>query len=114
MAQNIPMKLNDKIINCFEKKLIQIKRKIYILQEITTKLSVLSLDQNKLNILFQKIDRVESEMLLMNATILTYDYVTMKDKHKYLKEQIIAFGSRPERVQKIIDMYGIDELENYL
>jgi hypothetical protein len=79
--------------------------------------SKLSSNPNAVHLLQKNLDKVNWYELSQNPSIFTYDYVTMKKQNKELKEQIISFGSRPERIQRIIDVYqieDIDELENYI
>ena len=49
-------------------------------------------------------------MLLSNPSIFTYDYEKIKDNNKELNEEIIAYSLHPDRLEKLIKIYGKKEV----
>ena len=74
----------------------------------------LSKNENAIELLSSNLDKINWYWLSSNPSILTYDYRKVKEKNKKLNEEIIELSLNPDRIEKLINIYGKEEIiKNY-
>ena len=111
MSHNIPMKLLDWIDETQIKwdLLSTNPNAIHLLEQNPHKIDwhYLCANPNAIHLLEQNPDKIIWELLSKNPGIFEYDYETMREKYKELKEELIQHTWHPSRIAAWLDA-GID------
>jgi hypothetical protein len=69
-------------------------------------------NENAIELLRDNQDKIDWDMFSLNWSIFTYDYEKIKQNFEELGEEIIAKALHPNRIFRLIEEYGEDEIYN--
>jgi hypothetical protein len=74
----------------------------------------LSKNPNAMHLLEANQDKIDWMMLSSNPAIFEYDYELIQNTNMKKNEEIYQYVYHPRFIQKYIDRYGVDALDEYM
>ena len=74
----------------------------------------LSRNPNAMHILEANPDKIDWEQLSRNPAIFTYDYELIQETNSLINEEIHQYVYHPRFIQKYIDEYGMEAMDDYM